>query len=324
MDLERANELILERISECGEERTILGFLPLSIEEEDQLIKTAKESLNDFNIYGKLRIYPACVAYFLAVSTSRCTKEGREFWPRLMNFTGLDLQQNVTRQKLAYTFNQACKNLDLLTGSLEGASWAYAAPFFFQAEILDRWTETIANGLRVVLSQAQAPDLDSEEEMTRFVAKLCANSHLNGMENLKHILKSEVGPLLIRSLVRAYNYSNWDILPAHLRTPIRNAFKEVGRLAFLHTPYLRYNRAFNETELVLPAQNSQVASFNTKWEFNNFRYDALYETIIPVRQFDSNEASIELTGQNHNFSDRNYNISVSYGDSQQGGDFKLP
>jgi len=316
MDLEQANELILGRISECGDERTILGFLALSIEEEDQLIKTAKESLNNLNLYGRLRTYPACVAYFLAVSTSRCTKEGRKFWPRLMDFTGLDLQQNATRQKLASTFNQVCRNLDLLTGSLEEASWAYAAPFFFQAGILDRWTETIASGLRVVLSQAQAPNLDSEKEMTRFIAKLCANSHLNGMENLKHILRSEVGPLLIRSLVRAYHYSKWDLLPAHLRTPIKNAFKEVGKLAFLHTPYLRYNRAFNETELVLPAQNSQVASFNTKWELNESRYDALYETIIPVSHFDSTEASIELTGQNQNFSDRRYNIAVSYDDSK--------
>lgn len=49
--LQRLNELVLERISECGEERTILGFLPFSLKEEDQLIETARNILNDTNMF---------------------------------------------------------------------------------------------------------------------------------------------------------------------------------------------------------------------------------------------------------------------------------
>lgn len=320
MNLQDANELILERISESTDEPTILGFLPLSIEEEDLLIQTVRENLNDFNVFGRLRTQPACVAYFLAVSASRQCTKGREFWPKLTNFTGLDLHQNATREKLANKFMAACKSLDLLTGTVDGANWTNAAPFFFQAGILNSWTDNVASGLRVVLTQRQAPDLDSDGEVRHFIDLLCDNSHLNGMGNLKHTLQSAVGPLLIRSLIRAYHYSNWEVIPAHLREPIRDAFNEVGRAAFLQSPFIRYNRAFNETELVLPAQNNQVANFSTKWEFNGHRYDALHETAIPCNPEGHAEATVLLTGQNQNFDDRTYNIDLDYKDNQP---FKL-
>jgi len=318
--LQAANELVLERISDCGDEPTILGFLPLSLDEEDQLIQNVKRAVNDSNIFGRLRTHPACTAYFLAVSTSRCTREGREFWPRLMEYTGLDLQQNATRQKLADAFSRTCRSLDLLTGSLEGASWAYAAPFFFQAGILHRWTDHIASGLKVVITQSQAPDLESQESIDHFVSRLCENSHLNGMGNLKHTLRSAVGPLLVRSLVRPYHHSNWDSLPAHLRAPIRQTFNEVGRGAFVHIPFLRYNRAFDEIEIVLPAQNNQVASYSTKWELNGQRYDALHETVIPTTAFTESVITAKLTGQNTDSADRIFEVTVALDDARP---FKL-
>jgi hypothetical protein len=315
-----ANELVLQRISQCGDEHTILGFLPLSLDEEDQLIQTAKKALNDYNIFGSLRTHPACTAYFLAIATSRCTLEGRNFWPRLMEFTGLDLQQNATRQKLADAFNRACRSLDLLTGSLEDASWGYVAPFYFQAGILHRWTDHIASGLKGVITQTQAPDLESPDSIENFITRLCDNYHLNGEENLKHTLRSAVGPLLIRSLVRAYHHSNWDSLPAHLRSPIRQTFNEVGRGAFIHVPYLRYNRAFDEIEVVLPPQNNQVASFNTKWEVNEHRYDAQHESILPSSAFSESEITIQLTGQNTKGADRTFDLPVGLNEARP---FKL-
>lgn len=315
MNLQDANKLILERISKSVDERTILGFLPLSIEKEDLLIKTVRENLNDFNVFGRLRTHPACVAYFLAVSASRQCTNGREFWPKLTDFTGLDLHPS-DREKLANKFRSACESMDLLTGTVDDTHWKHVAPFLFQAGILNRWTKNIAGGLRVVLKKRQAPDLNSEEEVRHFIDLLCDNSHLNGMENLKHTLQSAVGPLLIRSLIRAYHYSNWKVIPAHLREPIRNAFNEVGQAAFPRPPFLQYNPAFNETEIILPDQNKQVANSGTKWEFNGRRYCALYETVIRCNPDEGKEVTASLTGQNQNFDDRSYNLKVGYSDNR--------
>lgn len=308
--LKRANELILEKISEFDLGSIILGFLPLSMEEEDELIEAVKEGLNDHNLYGRLRVYPAATCYFLAVATSRQCASGKEFWPKLCEFTGLELKQNNNHEKLAKAFTKTCAKLDLLEGSLQGAAWVNVAPFFFQAGILHRWSEPLARALKTILAIHPAPNLEDQSEVTKFIQKICGNSHLNSKKNLKHTLQSEVGPLLIQRLVVACEKSNWKTLPAHLEKPISDAFELVGRGAFIHTPYLKYNEAFGETELVLPAQNGQLATCKTTWEVAGRTYNAMYETTLPASHLDEGEVIVELKGLENELTERSYHVQT--------------
>ena len=320
--LKQANDLILEKISAFDEGSIILGFLPLSIDEVNWLISEVKQNLNNENLYNLLRIYPAAISYFFAVTTSKECTSGKEFWKPLTDFTGLKIESN-NREALAKAFSNACSRLGLLEGSLKKAAWVNVAPFLFQAGILHGWSERLAKALKTVVAKYSAPDLENIVEVRTFIKQLSENSLLNGMDNLKHTLQSEVGPLLIQRLISAYQKTNWSELPAHLETPISEAFQAVGRGAFIHPPYLKYNQAFDETELILPAQNNQLAAYQTKWEVNKQNYSALYETTIPIDQIDQIEQqslAVKLYGLEKELADRNYSIEADY---DEGRPFKI-
>jgi hypothetical protein len=296
MTLEEANQLVLGYIGRT-EEPTIAGFLPLAGEEEDSVLATTRVSLlGECSIRELLRVAPASTVYGLAVAPSRSLTEGGMFWPALERDLGLTVTVNQ-REDLSIRFRKTCRLLGLLDGTLEEAGFRLAAPFIFQAGISHHWKDALASALKGTLARFPAPDVDDSESLRRFVSRL--GERIFNQPNLKRILETTVGPLLVVRLVKAYVRQDWAVLPPHLQEPIRQAFVATGGGAVLRSPFLRFDDAFRELQLVLPVVSSKLATAEGYWVLEGHRYGVRKETVIPISELDGAEATIELRGLSH-------------------------
>ena len=67
-DISAANDLVLEKIEQI-DDRNILGFLPLTLEEEEEVIRSVKTFLRERNgnstaIHKMLQLYSSCFFCF--------------------------------------------------------------------------------------------------------------------------------------------------------------------------------------------------------------------------------------------------------------------
>lgn len=292
-NLTEANELILRVISEA-DDAMVLGFLPLTLAQEDAVLEHVKKAVNASSvasITGLLRIAPAATAYALAVAPSRSLTTGGKFWPSLESDLGVFMLA-PSRPVFSTQFRSSCALLGLLAGTLEETGFTHAAPFIFQSGILHYWIHSLATGLRQTLRNIPAPDLESDMALTAFVTQLANQIH--GQPLLLSTLKTDVGPLLVRRLITAYISQDWSVLPPHLQTPIREAFEETGKGIVLKSPYLKFVPAYGEIEVILPGQSERITSGDTFWRIDDRKYAARIEKQIPLSELRERRFGVEL------------------------------
>ena len=305
--LKEANDLVLEAIS-TADDGMIMGFLPMTKTDEESVLNAVIEDLSTHNcrsITGLLRAFPAATAYALAVAPSRSLTTGGNFWPALNDDLGLDVVA-TQRAELAAKFRRACSKLGLIDGTIENTAWVHAAPFIFQAGILHYWKDALASALRTTLRHVPAPDLEDPLALKLYSKQV--DDHTHHQPTLKRLLNSEIGPLLIRRLVSAYLSNNWAVLPPHLQAPIRDAFSESGHGVFLRSPYLSFNTAFGQMEVILPAQSSRLASPDTYWQVDGRRYTSRCETSLPIGELSGAQVNIELRDLGGGFNNQSFTI----------------
>lgn len=307
--LEEANALVLRLIGEASEEM-ILGFLPLSESEENAVLKLVREKLHEHfgsSIQGLMLIAPAATTYALAVAPSRSLTEGGKFYPGLRDDLGLEIPVG-NREMFTASFLSTCERLGLLTGTIEGTRFRNPAPFIFQAGILHYWKNALAQGLRTTLNVIPAPDLEDEETVARFVAELGKRIHHQPI--LSRALETPIGPLLVRRLIVAYLQNDDSVLPPHLREPLRESFQTAGRGVVLRGPYLAYDLAFNQIELVLPTQSNRIATPDTCWLAAGRRYAARSESRIPLEELKERRFKVQLQNLAGSFDDQAFHVDT--------------
>ena len=306
--IDEANELVLRRIAEAGDEM-ILGFLPLSKEQGQAVLRIVRESLQGglVTINGLLEKAPAATTYALAVAPSRSLTSGGNFWPSLHKDLGLEVDPSM-RRHLSVTFLRTCQQLGLLAQRIGDVGWILADPFIFQAGMLYYWREALASGLKLTLRNLPAPDSDSEETMERFLNEL--KRHIFNQPTLKKILQTPVGGLLVRRLIVAYQQGDYSVLPPHLQKPMRDAFEGAGRGMVLRAPYLAYDVAFKQIELVLPTQSTRVATPNTCWQVANRRYAARSETRLPLNELPNRRPKVKLQDLAGSFQEQAFHMDA--------------
>src|SRR5690625_5245055 len=291
LSVQDANQLVLDKINEA-EEQMIFGFLPLKLCEQKTVIEAVKTALRQdcVRITGLLRATPAATGYALATAPSQYLTTGGIYWEPLER--SLDSRiPNTQRTELPHLFRTICRNLGLLSGTLEQAGWTNIAPFIYQAGILPTWIDSLTHALQTTLRSRPAPDLEDPAALRAFADAIRARIH--GQANLGHLLESEVGPLLIRRIVTAYQQNDWELLPAHLKKKIYEAFIS-GRAVSLRSPYLCFDPAFQSLQLVLPAVSSSITTPSSRWRIENREHAAWKETRIPLEELQQRNCSIEL------------------------------
>ena len=314
MLLDTANTTVLHSIASLSDE-TILGFLPIPENDVESILASVQAAIRtrgSGEIISLLDEAPAATAYAMVVAASRTLTEGGQFWPALVNDLGLNVAVQ-RRQGLAEHFMMVCDFLGMVSGTLEKTRFIIAAPFIFQAGILHYWRKPLADALRQTLRSTPAPDLEDERAMRFFVGHLL--NHIHGQNLLCQLLKTPVGTLLCRRLIRAYVTDHWEVLPVYLQGPLREAFSEIGRGAVLRSPYVAFDEARREMVIVLPAQSSSWASESSVWQINDRRYSGRRETRVPTSDLDSSHATATV-GLRHllrGASDQKFNLSVGLG-----------
>lgn len=311
LTLEEANQLILGKIGSQGES-LILGFLPLSLAEEEAVLRLAREALNRpfYSVVSLLRTAPAAIAYALAVAPGRTLTEGGRFWPALKDDLALDVSV-PSRAELAGAFRRICRSLQLMDGTIAGTTWVHAAPFIFQAGILHCWKDALATALRTSLKQVPPPDCEDPVALRRFTDELI--DHVHNQPTLKRLLETDVGCMLVNRLVQAYSQQDWQVLPPHLQEPIRVAFQEIGRGAVLKSPYLTFNPVYHQLEIVLPTVPGKFASTATYWMVNGHRYPAHQQWEIPASECPDAEVKIELRELFGSYRPQTYAVQTTLG-----------
>ncbi|MCB1097253.1 MAG: hypothetical protein KDN22_16895 [Verrucomicrobiae bacterium] len=308
LNIKDANDLVLRAIGRA-DSTMILGFLPLSQAEEDSVLRTVKEKLRQSfhpSLVGLLRVAPAAVAYALAVAPARTCQGGREFWSCYNADLGITIQP-LDRPQVTNAFRKACREVGLLDGTIDETAHKHVAPFLFQAGILHRWTGHLAQGVRLALQECPAPEGDDWPALKRFAVRVKHKVPI-AQCNLRGLLDTAVGPLLVRRLVSAYSTRDWDVLPTHLKESIRDAFAESGRGAILKSPHLFFQEAFGRIQLVLPAQSNRLASAETFWRIDGRRYSGRAETTIPVTELSAAKVEIELCDLSGGFSNQHFEV----------------
>lgn len=311
--LEEANQLVLGKIG-AQSESLILGFLPLSLAEEEAVLKLARHAFSQSFSSAEmlLRTAPAAIAYALAVAPGRTLTSGGNFWPSLK--TDLSLEVSAPgRADLSAIFRRTCRVLRLMDGTIEEAGWVHAAPFIYQAGILHYWKDALASALRCTLKELPPPDLEDPTALQRFSRELC--EHVHNQPTLSKLLETDVGPLLVKRLVAAYAGQRWDVLPPHLREPIRDAFGTGPRGAVLRSPYLAFNSGYHELEIVLPAVPGRFASAETYWLVNGRQYPARQEWEIPCAEIPDAEVKIELRQLYGQYRAQTFSVTTTLGES---------
>lgn len=312
-NLDEANQLILGKIGSQSES-LILGFLPLSIAEEEAVLRLVRDAFRRpfASVHTLLKTAPAAVVYALAVAPGRTLTTGGQFWPALKTDLGLDLGPQ-DRPGFSMAFRRVCRSLGLINGTIEDAGWVHAAPFIFQAGILHYWKDALASALRCTLAHIPPPDVEDPSAILNFREQIVC--HVHNQPTLKLLLATQVGPLLIKRLVQAYSRQDWQVLPPHLQEPMRQAFAETGRGAVLKSPYLGFNLGYHQLEVVLPAVPGKFASAETHWLVNGRQYPARQQWDILCSECPSADVEIELRQLHGQYRPQVYSVACAIGAS---------
>jgi hypothetical protein len=307
----KANQTILEAIS--GSDGPItLGLLPLSAQEEEACI-------NDVIAHcaGRLRtlvdllkiLTPAAAAYAIAAGASQAVSQGNEFWGPLADKLGIDLSDSPSRELLSKSFRSACKRLGVMDPDVSELAWKNIAPMMAQASILHRWTEALGAGIQTTLRSRPLPDLDDPAALLKFALDLATHTH--SQPNLRNILRTEVGGIVVHRLISSCIYNRYDILPAHLIEPMKQAFEGGGRQVTLKSPYVSFSLVHGGFEVVLPKQPGKLTSHQTYWLVGGSQYSPVSEERLSEFEIGAGTIAIQLRNVAAGYPDQIFTVNLA-------------
>lgn len=294
MQLTKFNQIILEAIAE-SEGPVTLGLLPLSQKDEEACISDVVDycagRLNTL-VYLLQIMAPAAAAYAIAAGASQSVVEGARFWEPFSKKLNIDLTNNLAREQLSNAFRAACRSLGVVAPDVSEMPWKNIAPMMAQASILHLWTEALGAGVQTTLRNHPLPDLEDSKALRQFAKYLA--SHIHSQQNLRSILLTEVGPIVVHRLISSCIYNRYDILPSHLVEPMKKAFEASGRQVTLKSPYVSFSMMHGGFELVLPKQPGKLTSYQTHWLVNGNQYSPVTEERLSEFQFEVGSGKIDV------------------------------
>jgi hypothetical protein len=307
----KANQTILDAIART-EGPTTLGLLPLTTQVEEACINEVIQHCGGrlTTLIDLLQILcPAAAAYAIAAGASQSVVEGARFWEPLGNKLNIDLTNSVSREKLANAFSRACRNLGVVTPDVSEMAWKNIAPMMAQASILHRWTDALGAGIQTTLRNNPLPDLEDPGALERFSKELAYHTH--GQPNLRSILQTNVGPIVAYKLISCCIYNRYDILPAHLVEPMKEAFGSSGRQVTLKSPYVSFSMLHGGFELVLPKQPGKLTSHQTHWLVNGCQYSTVMEERLTEFEIGNGKIDVQLKRLASGYPDQKFTVNLS-------------
>lgn len=311
----KANQTVLEAISR-SEGPITLGLLPLSEQEEEACIRDVR-----IHCAGRLRtllellhIYtPAAASYAIAAGASQAVSQGSRFWEPLGDMLMIDLSAPLSRESLSVIFSKACENLGVVTPDVSDLAWKYAAPIMTQASILHRWTDALGAGIQTTLKFCPMPDLDDPRALEMFATVLAQHTH--SQPNLRSILQTQVGPIVVHRLISSCIYNRYEILPAHLVEPMKQAFEGGGRQVTLKSPYVSFSMIHGGFELVLPKQSGKLISHQTYWLVKSSQYSPVTEERLSEFELGTGTVDVQLKKLTMGYPDQEFTVNLSLNQS---------
>jgi hypothetical protein len=307
----KSNQTILDAIS--GSDGPItLGLLPLTAQEEEACINNVISHCagNLRSLVDLLKILtPAAAAYAIAAGASQAVSQGAEFWGPLADKLGINLSDSQSRELLSTAFRSACRRLGVMDPDVSELAWKNIAPMMAQASILHRWTEALGMGIQTTLRNRPLPDLDDPAALLKFALDLA--SHTRGQPNLKKILHTEVGGIVVHRLISSCVYNRYDILPAHLIEPMRQAFEGGGRQVTLKSPYVSFSLVRGGFELVLPKQPGKLISHQTYWLVSGSQYSPVSEERLSEFEIGAGTLAIQLRNVAAGYPDHTFTVNLA-------------
>lgn len=310
-DLKEVNQLVLDAISQSSDEIT-LGLLPVSAKDDEEIIRFITECAGgDLNkLLMMLRRYaPAAASYTIASCASQAVTQGRNFWAPVSEKLKIDISNTDHRKKLSSLYVKTCRRLGVIVPDVSSLAWSHIAPMMAQASILHAWNDHLASGLQTTLRYHPAPDLDDEVALEKFTLALA--SHIRYSQNLQNILRTEIGSIVTKRVVSSYIFDQYELLPAHLRGPMKLAFSTSGNSLHLKSPYIAFSEITNQLEIVLPKQPNRLVSQKSHWSLNGRQYPALELTRISELDLLGREFSIQLHNLQQNFPDQEFLVDLT-------------
>lgn len=261
-----------------------------------------------------LRLFPAtgtyAIAHAFAEGTPKANGDSKSTWEALEAHLGV-MPQGYGRLHLHTEYGKACQKLGLHFVKKEKASspddeeedfdaliFRLASrthqkpsnesgylinPMKFQAGILPNWTQHLTEAIRLELSHgALDPDPDDIGAVRHFCNNLLMRVP-DGQVTLYKMMESEVGTIVIAALLQAKEQDRYDLIPPHLREPLRKAFEDESiRGAKTRRPRITLNPHRQQLTLHLPAT---TRTGSPSWEIRGAKptaYDACFERTVTL------------------------------------------
>lgn len=297
----------------ANEEAAItLGMLPFEAGETNRCIELVQEmclgsgsflsqSLCDTDAH-------AFVAYGVASAASQAVQQGGVFWRPLSDRLGVSLSDPQLRAQLSSTFRLACRRLGVIQPDVSALGWNVAAPIMAQASLLHSWVEALVAGMRTTLNQRPLPDLDDMVSLERFAVDLA--EHIHNQPNLCNILRTEVGRIVAHRLIASCIYGRFEMLPAHLVSPMRDAFQSKGGQVSLKSPYVSFDAGRGVFELVLPRQPGKLLRATTCWMVNGAQYSPRMERRLSEFEVGKGNCQVRLRYLDGGYQDQMFDLEV--------------
>jgi hypothetical protein len=305
------NRRILSALAEEAQPIT-LGMLPFGACDTDRCIALVHRMCGGSGgvlntLLGKSECQ-ALVAYSLAATVSRAVQQGGIFWPPLSQHIGIDFGKQSDRKNLSREFCAACGRLGVIDPDVSALGWTDAAPIMAQASLLHSWVEALVAGMKTTLNQRPLPDLEDSKSLERFAVDLA--SHIHNHQNLSNILRTEAGRIVAHRLISSCIYGRFDMLPAHLVKPMREAFESKGGQVSLKSPYVSFDPGKGSFELVLPKQPAKLVKAATCWVVNGAQYPPQIERRLSEFEVGRGNCPIRLRYLECGYQDQTFDLEV--------------
>lgn len=306
-----ANQIVLEYL-EAAQGPITLGLLPLTSAQQEKCISDVVRYCDGriqklFSLIGVLA--PAAATYAIAASASQSVQQGGAFWEPLSDRLVIPFTNASDRQRLAGIFTTACRRLGVIDPDVSSMAWTYVAPMMAQASILHNWADALGQGVQTTMRRHPLPDLEDSLALSKFSVLL--SDHIHYQPNLKKILQTEVGGIVVHRLISSCVYGRFEILPSHLIQPMRTAFESSGRQVSLKSPYVSFSTVSGGFELVLPKQPGSLTSQRTYWLVNGAQYSPQSERRLSEYEIGRGRHEIQLRNLAGGYADQSFTVELS-------------
>ncbi|MFN9409562.1 MAG: hypothetical protein ACK6AY_09580, partial [Akkermansiaceae bacterium] len=175
--------------------------------------------------------------------------------------------------------------------------------------ILPNATAPQGAGLQTTHRVPPLPALDEPQALLRVAQELAA--HIHNQPNLRSVLLTEVGPIVVHRLISSCIYNRYDILPNHLVDPMKQAFGASGRQVTLKSPYVSFSRVTGGFELVLPKQPGKLTSYQTHWLVNGNQYSPVTEERLSEFEIGSAKIDVRLKKVASGYPDQEFSVNLA-------------